>query len=103
MKVIILAAGYAVRLQPLTLNTPKPLLEIGGKKIIDRILNKLLRLKGLDEIYVVTNRRFLQNFTEWLKSSGYRMKISLIDDGTSTNETRLGAIRDSRRISLRQC
>jgi glucose-1-phosphate thymidylyltransferase len=94
MKALILAAGYAIRLQPLTLNTPKPLLEVGGKKIIDRIIGKIFNLKGLDEIYVVTNRKFYQNFTQWFKSSGYKKKISLVDDGTLTNEARLGAIRD---------
>lgn len=94
MKALILAAGYAVRLQPLTLNTPKPLLEVGGKKILDRIINKVLPIKELDEIYVVTNRKFHRNFVEWLKGTAYRKNISLVDDGTLTNETRLGAIRD---------
>lgn len=94
MKALILAAGYAVRLQPLTLNTPKPLLEVGGKKIIDRIIDKISGLKGLDEISIVTNHRFYQNFIQWLESSSHKKKISLIDDGTLTNETRLGAIRD---------
>jgi glucose-1-phosphate thymidylyltransferase len=94
MKALILAAGYAIRLQPLTLNTSKSLLEVGGKKIIDRIINKISILEKLDEIYVVTNRKFYQNFAGWLKDSGCRKKISLIDDGTLTNEARLGAIRD---------
>lgn len=94
MKALILAAGYAMRLQPLTLDNPKPLLEVGGKKIIDRILSKILNLEGLDEIYIVTNRKFHQNFVEWLKRCSYEKKISLVDDGTLTNETRLGAIRD---------
>ena len=94
MKALILAAGYAVRLQPLTLSTPKPLLPVGGKKIIDRIISKISAFKALDGIYVVTNRRFYKNFAEWLKESGCRKKISLVDDGTLTNETRLGAIRD---------
>ena len=94
MKALILAAGYAIRLQPLTLNTPKPLLEVGGRKIIDRIIGKILNIKKLDEICVVTNRRFYPNFQEWVKASGREKKISLVDDGTLTNETRLGAIRD---------
>ena len=94
MKVLILAAGYAVRLQPLTLNAPKPLLEIGGKKIIDRILDKVAFVKGVDAVYIITNHKFSQNFQNWLKSSKQRKKISLIDDGTSANDGRLGAIRD---------
>lgn len=94
MKILILAAGYAVRLQPLTTNTPKPLLSIGGKKMIDRILDKAASLKGADAIYIVSNHRFIENFREWLSKSAYRERTSLVDDGTITNETRLGAIRD---------
>lgn len=94
MKTLILAAGYAVRLQQLTLNNPKPLLEVGGKKIMDRIIGKLLNIREIDEIYIVTNQKFYQNFSEWLKSCGYKKKITLINDGTISNETRLGAIRD---------
>lgn len=94
MKALILAAGYAVRLHPLTLNNPKPLLDVGGKKIIDRIIGDIKVLNGLDDIYVVTNSRFYNNFIEWSKSSRCGKKISVIDDGTTTNETRLGAIRD---------
>lgn len=94
MKILILAAGYAVRLQPLTLNTPKPLLPIGGKKMIDRILERAGPLKGADSIYVVSNNKFIRNFEEWASQSPYSAKISIIDDGTLTNETRLGAIKD---------
>ena len=94
MKSLILAAGYAVRLQPLTLTTPKPLLPIGGKKLIDRILDKVAGIKGIDSIYIVSNHKFFKNFEEWANLSPYRNKISTIDDGTLTNETRLGAIRD---------
>ena len=94
MKVLILAAGYAVRLQPLTLNTPKPLLPVGGEKMIDRILDKAGVLKEIELIYIVSNHKFFQNFIDWQNGSKYRAKISLIDDGTLTNETRLGAIRD---------
>lgn len=94
MKVLILAAGYAVRLKPLTLTTPKPLLPIGGKKLIDRILERIAGIKGIDSIYVVSNHKFFKNFEEWAKASPHSDKISLIDDGTRTPETRLGAIRD---------
>lgn len=94
MTVIILAAGYAVRLQPLTLNTSKSLLPIGGKKIIDRILGEILKVKGISRTYIITNSKFFGNFSDWLKSSKRENKISLICDGTTTNDNRLGAIKD---------
>ncbi len=94
MTIIILAAGYAVRLQPLTLNTSKSLLPIGNKKIIDRILGKLLKAKGVSSVYIITNSKFFKNFSDWVKNCGYEKKISLICDGTTTNENRLGAIKD---------
>jgi Nucleoside-diphosphate-sugar pyrophosphorylase involved in lipopolysaccharide biosynthesis/translation initiation factor 2B, gamma/epsilon subunits (eIF-2Bgamma/eIF-2Bepsilon) len=94
MKLLVLAAGYAVRLQPLTTNTPKPLLPIGGKSMMDRILAKTETIKNIDAIYVVSNGRFFQNFVEWKKARKDASKIFLVDDGTMTNDTRLGAIRD---------
>jgi glucose-1-phosphate thymidylyltransferase len=65
MKAIILAAGYATRLYPLTKDTPKPLLEIKGRPIIDYIIDKLVKLKSLDEVFVVTNDKFFKSFLEW--------------------------------------
>lgn len=94
MKTLILAAGYAVRLKDLTRDNPKPLLEVGGRKIIDRILDKVAPLEGAHSIYIVTNAKFFEKFREWLETSNHRAKISLINDGTASNETRLGAIRD---------
>lgn len=94
MKVIILAAGYAVRLQPLTLNTPKPLLLVGRKRIIDRILENVTNLKDISSICIITNAKFFLSFTEWQKSSQYKNKIHLISDGSTSNENRQGAIRD---------
>lgn len=94
MKAIILAAGYAVRLQPLTINMPKSLLPIGGKIIIDRIIGKILTIRGLDLIAIVTNAKFYNKFSDWRAGSQYRDKVSVINDGTASNETRLGAIRD---------
>ena len=94
MTVIVLAAGYAVRLQPLTLNTSKSLLPIGNKKIIDRILEKVLKVKGISSLYIITNSKFFKNFSEWLKTSKHKEKISIICDGTTNNENRLGAIKD---------
>ena len=94
MRLLILAAGYAVRLQPLTSDTPKPLLMIGGKLIMDRILAKTASLKNIDAIHIVSNRKFFNNFVEWKKLREDASRIFLVDDGTMTNDTRLGAIRD---------
>lgn len=94
MKVLILAAGYAVRLGELTKDTPKPLLLINNRRIIDRILDKVKDIDGADAIYLVTNNKFFEKFKAWLDGSDDKDKISLINDGTDTNETRLGAIRD---------
>lgn len=96
MKALILAAGYATRLYPLTENQPKPLLEIGNKAILGHILEKLESIDEINQIFVVSNHRFYDHFRTWLidykKSSTKRIK--LVDDGTFTNEDRLGAIGD---------
>lgn len=95
MKLIILAAGYATRLEPLTLTTPKSLLEVGKRTIIDRILDKVVSLEpGVDSIYIVTNAKFYKSFNDWLAASRLKAKISLLNDGSVSNDTRLGAIRD---------
>lgn len=94
MKAIILAAGYAVRLQPLTLNRPKPLLDIANRKIIDRILDKLDKLDDLSGIYIITNAKFFESFSKWQKASKHKDKIAIINDGSTSNENRLGAIKD---------
>ena len=94
MTLIILAAGYAVRLQPLTLNTSKSLLPIGGRKMIERILEKVLKVKDISSVYIITNSKFFKNFSDWLEDYQHGKKISLICDGTTSNENRLGAIKD---------
>ena len=94
MKAIILAAGYATRLYPLTKDFPKPLLEVGGKAIMDHIMEKIERVSLIDGIYVVTNHRFYGHFVNWANHSGYAKPIKVIDDKTTSNEDRLGAIGD---------
>ena len=95
IKVMILAAGYAVRLQPLTTNTPKPLLRIGGRAIIDRIMDKLDKVDDIKSpVYVITNDKFFGNFDIWAKSVKHRCGVSIINDGSTTNDNRLGAIKD---------
>lgn len=94
MKVLILAAGYAVRLHPLTLNTSKSLLVIGGRKIIDRIVEKIAALKSADSIYIITNARYSGDFNSWLNASACKGRSTLINDGSASNEARLGAIKD---------
>lgn len=91
MKCLILAAGYATRLYPLTENYPKPLLEVAGKPILDWLIEDLDKTGLIDEYVVVSNHKFAQIFEDWARQ---RMNISVVDDGTSTNETRLGAVKD---------
>lgn len=94
MKAIILAAGYATRLYPLTLNTPKALLPIDGKPIIDYIVDEINTIEAVDEIYVVTNHKFAKHFTDWASNTASGIPISVLDDGTTTEENRRGAIGD---------
>lgn len=94
MKAIILAAGYATRLYPLTKNMPKALLPIGDKPIIDYIVESLITIPEMDGIYVVTNHKFAAQFEKWALDSRLQMPLQVLDDGTSTEEERLGAIGD---------
>lgn len=92
MKCIILAAGYATRLYPLTANYPKPLLPVGGKPILNWLVEDI---KGtVDEVAIVTNHKFAEHFNDWVNTLVIGKRIRVIDDGTSTNETRLGAVKD---------
>ena len=97
MKNVIIAAGYATRLYPLTENFPKPLLTIGESTILDRMLDDLDSIDDIDEHILVTNHKFAQIFRDWtakrMQQPGAK-SVVIIDDGTSTNETRLGAVRD---------
>jgi glucose-1-phosphate thymidylyltransferase len=94
MKAIILAAGYATRLRPLTEHTAKPLLPIAGRPMIEFICDKLAELPEVDEAHVVTNHRFAPAFTEWAARRSGATPVAVHDDGTSSNDDRLGAIGD---------
>ena len=94
MKCIVLAAGYATRLYPLTENQPKPLLEVAGKSILDHAMEKIDRVKEIDEVIIVTNDKFASHFEEWKKAVTYSKALTVVNDGTLTNDTRLGAIGD---------
>ena len=94
MKELILAAGYATRLYPLTLDTPKPLLNIAGKRLIEIIISRIEELEDVDAIYIITNEKFYSKFLEWLKELKCRKNIKIISDGTKSNEDRLGAVGD---------
>jgi len=94
MITIILAAGYGTRLYPLTLNKPKALLEVGKKTILDRLVENITRIGSCGKIYIVTNEKFHRNFGDWAGNAGYPVPIEAVNDGTLSNETRLGAIGD---------
>lgn len=92
MKCLILAAGYATRLYPLTQNFPKPLLKVGEKTILDWLVDDIETARLVDEYVVITNHRFAEHFEKWAAEKSE--KITVLDDGTETNETRLGAVKD---------
>ena len=90
MKCLILAAGYATRLYPLTENFPKPLLKVGEKTILDWLIDDIDQAGVVDEYVVISNHKFASIFEDWAKGK----RVTVLDDGTSSNETRLGAVRD---------
>jgi glucose-1-phosphate thymidylyltransferase len=95
MKNIVIAAGYATRLGELTKNFPKPLLKIGQRSILGRMLDDIDRIPEIDEHIIITNHKFAPLFEEWKQTDGrWQKPVTIIDDGTETNETRLGAVCD---------
>src|SRR3954453_13123967 len=97
MKVIILAAGYATRLYPLTLTQPKPLLAVAGKPMVEYVLDNLAPIGGVDRIYVVTNAKFAAQFQTW--ADGYRaskanLDFTVVNDVSTDDSDKLGAIGD---------
>jgi len=96
MKNIVLAAGYATRMYPLTENFPKPLLPVGSSTILDRMMEDVDALDVIDEHIIVTNHRFIHIFEEWLEQAKlrYAKPIKLLDDGSTSNDNRIGAVGD---------
>jgi glucose-1-phosphate thymidylyltransferase len=105
MKIIILAAGYATRLYPLTLTRPKPLLPVAGKPMIDHVLDNLVPIGGIDQIYIVTNAKFASQFEKW--SEDYRthktpLKFTIVNDRSTDDTNKLGAIGDLHLVLSRE-
>ena len=98
MKVLILAAGYATRLYPLTLTQPKPLLPVAGKPMIDYVMDNLAPIGGIDEVFVVSNAKFAGQFSQWSEAyreaSQHPFRFSVINDGSTDDSNKLGAIGD---------
>lgn len=91
---IILAAGYATRMYPLTENYPKPLLKIGDTSILDRLVADVDKLEDVSTHILVTNDKFANIFEEWKEKSSYQKPITIINDGSTNNDNRIGAVRD---------
>jgi glucose-1-phosphate thymidylyltransferase len=94
MKCILLVAGYATRLYPLTENMPKSLLEVAGKTILEHILDKVKGIESINEVILVSNDRFYIQFKEWTQQYSFNKKLTVLNDQTTSNENRLGAIAD---------
>jgi len=96
MKALVLAAGYATRLRPLTDETAKPLLELAGRPIVDYLCDRIDEVDAVNELHVVSNARFAADFERWAKARAGRLSPLVHDDGSRCNEERLGAIADVR-------
>ncbi len=97
MKVIILAAGYATRLYPLTLTQPKPLLPVAGKPMVEHVLDNLAPISGIDRVYVVTNSKFAAHFQKWseeYRATKSKFDFTIVNDGSTDDGNKLGAIGD---------
>ena len=97
MKLIVLAAGYATRLYPLTLNQPKPLLDVAGKPMLEHVLDNLAPVEEIDHVYVVTNGKFAGHFERWVeqyRSRGAKANFTVVNDQSTDDSNKLGAIGD---------
>jgi glucose-1-phosphate thymidylyltransferase len=105
MKVLILAAGYATRLYPLTLTQPKPLLPVAGQPMIEYVLDNLAPIGGIDRVYVVTNAKFAGHFQQWseaYRASKSKLDFTIVNDGSTDDGNKLGAIGDTNLVITRE-
>src|SRR5438477_10328908 len=105
MKIIILAAGYATRLYPLTLTQPKPLLPVAGKPMIDHVLDNLAPVGGIERVYIVTNAKFTAQFQKWAddyRASKTKLDFTIVNDGSTDDSNKLGAIGDLHLVLTRE-
>ena len=105
MRVIILAAGYATRLYPLTLTRPKPLLPVAGKPMIDYVLDNLAPIGGIDRVYIVTNAKFADQFQAWAddyRAAKARLDFTIVNDGSTDDSNKLGALGDLHLVLTRE-
>jgi glucose-1-phosphate thymidylyltransferase len=105
MKVLILAAGYATRLYPLTLTQPKPLLEVAGQPMIDYVLDNIAPIGGIDRVYVVTNAKFAGHFQRWAdqyRATKSKLDFTIVNDGSTDDSNKLGAIGDIHLVLTRE-
>jgi glucose-1-phosphate thymidylyltransferase len=105
MKVLILAAGYATRLYPLTLTQPKPLLDVGGQPMIDYVLDNIAPIGGIDRVYVVTNAKFAAQFQQWAdqyRAAKSKLDFTIVNDGSTDDSNKLGAIGDIHLVLTRE-
>ncbi len=105
MKVIVLAAGYATRLYPLTITQPKPLLPVAGKPMINYVLDNLASIEGIDRVYVVTNAKFAGHFQQWAdnyRPSDGELALTIVNDGSTDDSSKLGAIGDLHLVLTRE-
>jgi glucose-1-phosphate thymidylyltransferase len=105
MQALILAAGYATRLYPLTLNQPKPLLPVGGKPILEHLVDRLVDVPLIERYLIVTNEKFVTHFTQWAESYQARhpgFQYTIINDGSTSDADKLGAIGDIHLVMKRE-
>ncbi len=105
MKVLVLAAGYATRLYPLTLTQPKPLLDVAGQPMIDYVLDNIAPIGGIDRVYVVTNAKFAGHFQRWAdqyRATKSKLDFTIVNDGSTDDSNKLGAIGDIHLVLTRE-